>query len=85
MATGSEDGKQGDSIMTRSVTGRGKPVDYMQLAEGNYGGATWDGREFDTDRSGESDTGLFHDVMKKGADPFMGTGIPRSQAFWIFN
>ena len=79
MATGGEDGKQGDSIMTRSVTGRGKPVDYKQLAEGNYGGATWDGREFDTDRSGESDTGLYHDVMKTGADPFMGSGIPRSR------
>ena len=40
MVTGGEDGKQGDSIMTRSVTGRGKPVDFKHLAEGNYGGAT---------------------------------------------
>ena len=71
MATGGNE--RSDSIMTRLHTGRGKPVDYKQMASG---GATWDGREFDT--SG-SDTGLYpDDVMKTDADPFMGRGIPVS-------
>ena len=74
MATGGID-KAGDTIMTRSQSGIGKPVDYKQMAQGNFGGATWDGREFDTDRSGESDTVLYN-AMKTDADPFLGTGNP---------
>ena len=38
MATGGENSvkSKGSSISTRSATGKGKPIDYKQMASGNY-------------------------------------------------
>ena len=89
VATGGDSVKPKDSIMTRATTGKAKPVDYKQMAQGNYSGATWDGREFDSDRSNnDSDTGLYHDpddVIRSEVDPFMGTGKPRGNHHYIYH
>lgn len=69
--------------MTRAATGHGKPVDYKQMAQGNYSSATWDGRESDSDRSNaDSDTGIYHgpdDVIQTEVDPFLGMGISKGK------
>ena len=89
MATDGDSVKPKDSIMTRAATGKAKPVDYKQMAQGNYGGATWDGREFDSDRSNnDSDTGLYHDpddVMRSEVDPFIKRVNPGENHHYIYH
>ena len=62
MASGDDSARTKDVAVTRSATGKSKPVDYKQLMQGNYEEARWRGDEFDLGRSDQnSDTGLYQD------------------------
>ena len=67
MASGDDGARPKDVAVTRSATGKSKPVDYRQLMQGKYQEAKWRGDEFDSGRSDQdSDTGLYqdrHDVI----------------------
>ena len=88
MATGGENSakSKGSSISTRPATSKGKPIDYKQMASGNYRQhARLDEYEYDLHQSdSQSDTGLYDgpqgaSLARPEVDPFMGTGNPREK------
>ena len=73
-----------NSIVTKSVTGKGKSVYRKRLISSNYRDCvTWDGHEYDSASQIRSlfDTGLYHDPSGTGNRPFMGTGNTHEKSF----